>query len=54
MEPTLKVLSPEKTALVWADGIESPAGNSLRCTMASTESRPGILGRVESYIEMVR
>jgi hypothetical protein len=52
--PTVKVLSPEKTALVSADGIETPAGNSLMRAMASAKSRPGILGRVEPYIGMMR
>ena len=51
---TVKVLSPEKTGLGKADGINGPAGNSSLCVTASARGRPGVLGRVELHIETTR
>ena len=45
--PTVKVLSPEMTALERADGIKTPAGNSATCAKASRLCPPGIEGRFE-------
>jgi hypothetical protein len=52
--PTVKVLSPEKTALVLADGFKMPAGNSALHALASAGCHPGIVGRVEPDIGMMR
>ena len=52
--PTVKVLSLEKTALVLADSIESSAGNSALRALASAKGHPGIVGRVEPDIGMMR
>ena len=46
--PTVKVMSPEMTALEWADGIWTPVGNSATHDMASELSPPGIEDRIES------
>ena len=45
--PTVKVLSPEMTALERADGIKTPAGNSAPGVMANRLRPPGIEGRFE-------
>ena len=45
--PTVKVLSPEMTALERADGIKTPAGNSATGAKASRLCPPGIEGRFE-------
>jgi len=45
--PTVKVKSPEMTALEWADGFKTPAGNSATHTMASELCPPGIDDRSE-------
>ena len=54
MMPTVKVLSPEKTALVLADGIKMPAGNNALRALASGKGHSGIVGRVEPGIGMMR
>ena len=45
--PTVKVLSPEMTALERADGIKTPAGNSATGVKANRLRPPGIEGRFE-------
>jgi hypothetical protein len=45
--PTVKVLSPEMTALERADGIKTPAGNSTTGVKANRLCPPGIEGRFE-------
>ena len=45
--PTVKVLSPEMTALERADGIKTPAGNSATGVKANRLCPPGIEGRFE-------
>ena len=47
MKPTVKVLSPEMTALERADGFKPPAGNSVTGDKASRPYPPGIEGRTE-------
>ena len=42
---TVKALSPDKTVMGKADGINGPAGHT------SAKGRPGVLGRVELHIE---
>jgi hypothetical protein len=54
VELTLKVSSPEKTALGKADGINGPAGHSSLCAKASAKSRPGVRVRIEPDIEVTR
>ena len=49
--PTVKVLSPEMTALERADGIKTPAGNSAIGAKANRLCPPGIEGRLEADIE---
>ena len=52
--PTVKVLSPEMTALERADGIKLPAGNSAPGAKASRLRPPGIEGRFERDSENVQ
>ena len=52
---TVKALSPDKTVMGKADGINGPAGYIVLCAIeASTKGRPGVLGRVELHIETTR
>jgi len=49
---TVKALSPEKTVMGEADGINGASRPQvLRAIKASAKSRPGVLGRVELDIE---
>jgi hypothetical protein len=49
---TVKALSPDKTVMGKADGINGPAGYTVLCAIkASARGRPGVLGRVELHME---
>lgn len=52
--PTVKVRSPEMTALGRADGFKVPASNKVADVKASRLSPPGIVSRFEPDIEKVR
>ena len=47
VKPTVKVWSPEKTALERAEGFKPPAGNNVIGAKASRSCPPGIEGRTE-------
>ena len=48
----MKALSPDKTVMGKADGINGPAGYTVLCAReASARGRPGVLGRVELHME---